>query len=92
MKNIPLKLFEFMGAGLPVVLSDLPPSRQFIEGQDCAIAVEPDNIDEYVDAIEFLLKNPDRATEMGENGKRLVFTKYNWSFEEKKLFDLIASL
>ena len=92
MKNIPLKLFEFMGSGLPVVLSDLPPSRQFIEGQDCAIAVEPDNIDEYVDAIEFLLKNPDRAMEMGENGKRLVFTKYNWSFEEKKLFDLIDEL
>jgi glycosyltransferase involved in cell wall biosynthesis len=92
MKNIPLKMFEFMGCGIPMVLSDLPPSRQFISGENCAFAVEPDNIGEYVTAIKTLLENPEKAIEMGHNGKKLVFEKYNWDFEEKKLINLYNAL
>jgi len=92
MKNIPLKMFEFMGCGLPMVLSDLPPSRQFIENQDCAIAVEPDNTREYAEAIRALLADPGRSWEMGQRGRRLVMERYNWGAEEKKLLKLYDSL
>ncbi|RJQ16376.1 MAG: glycosyltransferase [Nitrospiraceae bacterium] len=92
MKNIPLKLFEFMGFGMPVVLSDLPPSRQFIKGEHCAIAVEPGNADEYVRAIKTLLDGPAAAAEMGKKGRRLVFEKFNWGIEEKKMLGLYAEL
>lgn len=88
MKNIPVKMFEFMGFGIPIVLSDLPPSRQFIKGNNCAISVEPDNISEYVRAIKLLLNDSDKSIEMGRNGEKLVFEKYNWTHEEKKLLDL----
>ncbi len=88
MKNIPVKMFEFMGFGMPVVLSDLPPSRQFIKGENCAISVEPDNIDEYANAIKLLLNDPETAIKMGKNGQKLVFNKYNWAIEEKKLLNL----
>lgn len=91
MKNIPLKMFEFMGCGLPIVLSDLPPSRQFIEGKDCAIAVDPENIDEYAKAIKLLLNDPQMAEKMGENGKRLIFEKYNWDNEQEKLLTLYCN-
>jgi glycosyltransferase involved in cell wall biosynthesis len=91
-KNIPLKMFEFMGCGLPMVLSDLPPSRQFIEGKNCAVAVEPNNINEYAKAIKLLLNNPEKAVEMGNNGKKLVFESYNWTSEEKKLLKLYEEL
>jgi glycosyltransferase involved in cell wall biosynthesis len=92
MKNIPLKMFEFMGCGLPIVLSDLPPSSQFISGKNCAIAVEPNNIEEYANAINLLLSNPEKAAEMGNNGKRLVFERYNWKTEEEKLVRLYNDL
>jgi glycosyltransferase involved in cell wall biosynthesis len=92
MKNIPLKMFEFMGCGLPMVLADLPPSRQFIQGQNCAIAVEPNNINEYAKAIKLLLNNPEKAIEMGDNGKKIVLEKYNWTIEEKKLLNLYKKL
>lgn len=92
MKNIPLKLFEFMGCKLPVVLSDLPPSRQFILGEDCAIAVEPDNVEKFANAISFLLGNPVRAEEMGMKGQSLVLNKYNWDKEEEKLLKLYNEL
>ena len=92
MKNIPLKMFEFMGVGLPIVLSDLPPSRQFIKGKNCGISVEPNNIDEYVNAIKLLLNNPEKSIEMGKNGKKLVYSQYNWFEEEKKLLNLYSHL
>jgi glycosyltransferase involved in cell wall biosynthesis len=92
LKNIPLKMFEFMGCGLPIVLSNLPPSRQFIKGENCAIAVEPDNINEYANAIKLLLNNPEEASEMGNNGEKLVYEKYNWTVEEVKLLKLYKEL
>ena len=92
MKNIPLKMFEFMGCGMAMVLSDLPPSRQFISGEDCAIAVTPDNYDEYAKAIIHLLNDPKKAVEMGSNGKRLVFERFNWNVEAEKLIRLYADL
>ncbi|NIR49306.1 glycosyltransferase family 4 protein [candidate division KSB1 bacterium] len=92
MKNIPIKMFEYMGASLPVVLSDLPPTRQFIEGQDCVIAVEPNNIDAYVKAIAWLLSHPKKSMQMGKVGKRLVFERFNWTQQEDKLLNLYQRL
>jgi len=92
MKNIPVKMFEFMGFGMPVVLSDLPPSRQFIKGESCAIAVEPDNINHYAEAIKSLLQDPEMAIKMGEKGRQLITERYNWGQSEKKLLSLYAQL
>ncbi len=91
LKNIPLKMFEYMGCGLPVIASDLPPARQFVNGKDCAILVKHESL-AYANAIISLLDNPEKAEEMGKKGKRLVFEKYNWSNEEKKLLRIYYSL
>jgi glycosyltransferase involved in cell wall biosynthesis len=87
LKNIPLKMFEYMGCGLPVVASDLPPARQFVEGQDCAILVKHEGA-AYAEAIISLLENAEMAEQMGQKGKKLVFDNYNWNIEEKKLIGI----
>ena len=92
MKNIAVKMFEFMGAGMPIVLSDLPPSRQFIKSKNCGFAVEPDNVDEYAEAIKKLLRDGQRSLSMGSNGKKIVFEICNWSIEEKKMLQLYSEL
>lgn len=92
MKNIPLKMFEFMGCAMPFVLSDLPPSRQFINGSNCAIKVEPDDIKGYADAIRFFLSSPEAAVKAGSAGAKLIRERYNWGIEEKKLLGLYESL
>ena len=92
MKNIAVKMFEFMGAGMPIVLSDLPPSRQFIKGKNCGIAVEPDNVDEYAKAIKELLRDGQRSLSMGSNGNKIVFERCNWTIEENKMLELYSEL
>jgi glycosyltransferase involved in cell wall biosynthesis len=92
MKNIPLKMFEFMGCGIPMVLSDLPPSGQFLRNINCAIAVEPDNIQAYASAIKKLLQSPTEAERMGRNGARAVAERFSWQMEERKLLELYQDL
>ncbi len=92
MESQPIKLFEFMAAGLPVVSSDFPLWKEIVEGNCCGICVNPKNPKAVKKACMELVKNPDKAQELGKNGKIAVDKKYNWSIEEKKLLKLYKTL
>lgn len=90
--NIPTKLFEFMYMSMPVVLSDLPPSRTFVKNCDCAFLVNPSNFEGFAEKIIYLINNPEKAKEMGLKGKEKVIKLYNWDTESKKLTALYKRL
>ena len=52
---LPVKLFEYMACGLPVVISDFPAVRQVVAGSDCGILVDPVNVEVVSQAIEALI-------------------------------------
>nr|VFK39506.1 MAG: Glycosyltransferase involved in cell wall bisynthesis [Candidatus Kentron sp. SD]VFK44543.1 MAG: Glycosyltransferase involved in cell wall bisynthesis [Candidatus Kentron sp. SD] len=81
----PNKLFEYMSAGLPVIASDFPLWRKFVEGSGCGLLVDPLNPEEIADAIRWLLYHPDQAAEMGRRGREAIEKRYNWNNEEAKL-------
>lgn len=91
-ESLPIKMFEYMSAGLPVIASDFPLWREIIEGADCGICIDPSNVQAIADAIDELASNPARAREMGRNGQRAVQQKYNWDNEAKKLLALCERL
>jgi glycosyltransferase involved in cell wall biosynthesis len=84
----PIKMFEYMSAAVPVIASDFPLWQQIIKGNDCGICVDPEQPAAIAEAINFLFRNPARAREMGENGRKAVQNFYNWPAEERKLVDL----
>ena len=86
----PNKMFEYMSSGVPVIASDFPLWREIIEGNDCGLCVAPMDPQAIADAIDHLVKNPDLARRMGENGRQAVHETYNWSIEERKLLDFYA--
>lgn len=92
LESLPIKMFEYMAAGLPVIASDFPLWREIVEGNCCGICVDPLNPKEIAEAIEYILEHPKEAETMGQNGKKAVFEKYNWRIEEKKLFELYRGL
>ena len=83
----PVKMYEYMNAGIPVVASDFPIWRELIEKIGCGLLVNPLEPQSIADAIEWLLNNSDKANRMGEKGKLAVEKTYNWQVEEKKLVD-----
>lgn len=86
------KLFEYMMAGLPVICTDFILWKEVVEKNNCGICVNPNNINEITDAINYLIDNPGIAKQMGENGRRMVQEKYNWQLEEKKLLEIYNSI
>jgi len=81
----PNKMFEYMSAGIPVIASDFPLWREIVLGNRCGLCVDPMNPAAIAKAIDYLVQNPDEARQMGENGRRAVLERYNWSVEEAKL-------
>lgn len=90
--SLPVKMFEYMLAGLPVIASHFPLWREIVEGNECGICVDPLSPDEIAAAIDWLVENPDLARRMGENGRVAVRERYNWEIEQRKLFGLYEEL
>lgn len=89
---LPNKLFEYMGAGLPVVASDFPFWRQFVEDTGAGVMVDPLDPQSIADGILEIMSDPERAREMGAAGAKAVRERFNWDTEAKKLLELTESL
>jgi glycosyltransferase involved in cell wall biosynthesis len=89
---LPVKMFEYMLSGMPVISSNIKLWQDIVEDAACGICVNPYNPHAIAEAITFIIQNPHAAKEMGENGKKAVLEKYNWDNEEKKLLKLYESL
>lgn len=92
MKKELTKFFEYMNAGLPIICSDFPVWKEFIEKHNCGITVDPNNDAEIKAAIDYLRNHPDEARQMGENGKKAVLEQLNWRSEERKLIEWYEQL
>ncbi len=87
----PTKLFEYMAAGLPVVVSDLPTIRPIVDESQCGILINPEDPKAIADGLNALLADPQGAEEMGRRGLDAVKNRYNWDTESEKLLAIYQS-
>ncbi|GAB4149473.1 MAG: glycosyltransferase family 4 protein [Bacteroidia bacterium] len=90
--SLPIKLFEYMAAGIPVVASDFPLWRSIVEKHNCGLLVDPLNPDAIAQAINAILSDDEKARQMGENGRVAALAEYSWSAEAEKLCQLYSNL
>lgn len=88
----PNKMFEYLSAGLPIIVSNFPLWREIIDKHQCGIYVNPLDSKAISEAIKWIIDHPKEAENMGKNGRHAVETFYNWEQEEKKLLSLYADL
>ena len=81
MHSLPVKLFEYMLAGIPVIASDIPVWKQIIEKYNCGICVDPHDIEAIKKAVIRLTENPEDAKKMGANGKQAILDEFSWEVE-----------
>jgi len=91
-KNIPIKQFEYMSCGIPVVGSDLPPIKKFLTSYNSGIIVDPTSPKEISEAIIKLVNDLELCEELGNNGIRAVTEEYNWGNMEKKLIKIYKNI
>jgi len=69
---IPSKIFEFLAQERPVVLAARGEIRRLMEEAQGALVIDPEKPDQMVDAIESVLRDPDKARTRAEAGRRWV--------------------
>ena len=89
---MPTKLFEYLGAGLPVIISNTLQCSSIVRENRCGIVVDPADANAIAYAMTFLVDNPSTAQAMGERGRQLVREHYQWSSEASKLTRLYAEI
>jgi glycosyltransferase involved in cell wall biosynthesis len=92
LEALPVKMFEYMAAGLPIIASDFPLLRSIVDETGCGLLVDPMDPPAIAAAIRRLLENPVEAREMGRRGKCAVEERYNWESEARRLVELYRTL
>ena len=73
----PLKLWEYLACGKPVVATNTQDFKA-LEEYNAGVLVDPEKTEEVADAIITLLKNKDLREEMGKNGRKYVVENRSW--------------
>lgn len=73
----PMKMFEYLATGRPMVATDFPILHEVLEHGRNAVFVKPDSGAELANGLRFLLSNPDVARRIGENAK-VDAQRYSW--------------
>lgn len=88
----PIKMYEYMAAGIPFVCSDFPGWCKVAEESEGGICVDPTDNDAIAQAINDLLSDRKKAQEMGRKGHAYLIVNCTWASEEKTLMQLYQSI
>lgn len=90
--NLSTKVYEYMSMCIPVILTRNEFDERMIETYKFGKCVDPENIEEFASVLRELLDDPEKARELGENGRKAVRDHFNWENEEKKLFEFYKTV
>ena len=81
----PIKMYEYMAAGLPYICSDFPVWRKLTESIGAGIVINSKNPEELSRAVNCLLNHLKKAEGMGRKGRNAVINNFTWEAESLKL-------
>jgi len=84
----PLKMFEYMAAGNPIVATNLPSIIEVLNESN-AVLVDPDNSESLAQGIKFVLENNDQARALTDKAYQDV-QNYSWQKRGEKIIEFIT--
>ena len=83
--TIPHKLFQYMLASKPVIVSDCKPLERIIRETKSGLVFSSGNSLNLAETIMKLVENPDLRSELGSNGRKVSANRLSWENEGQKL-------
>jgi len=88
---VPSKLYEAMGAGLPVVLMTGGEGEEIVNETGAGLAVAPGDVDALAAAIRRLVNSPEERREMGARGRQAACTRFDRKLIADEFIDFLES-
>ncbi|RCV66152.1 Glycosyltransferase involved in cell wall bisynthesis [Methanophagales archaeon] len=88
----PVKVVEYLSMGLPTVCSAVGGITDTIEDGVDGLLVKPGDVNDLEDKLEWIILNPKRSKEMGENGRKTAIEKYSYEAIEDTIRQAISEI
>lgn len=86
----PLKLFDYMACGKPVICSDIPSLKSLIAGAKGIFTVPPEDSSDLATALITLLNDETKMITMGNEGRKYVENNNSWEIIAHKIIDSMS--
>lgn len=87
----PLKIYEYMAAGVPVLASDVKQIQSIVKDFENGKLFAPGNVGSLCDNLQFLKDNKDISQKIGNEGKESVKNN-SWDAIAKRIIDIVKKL
>jgi len=88
----PLKIYEYLACGKPVVASNIKGVGNLLKDSNSGIAVIPEDSAKLANSIIKLLKDKKLREKMGDNGRKFVLENYSWEISAKKTLKVFRKI
>ncbi|MDM9382256.1 glycosyltransferase family 4 protein [Chlorogloeopsis sp. ULAP01] len=88
----PLKVYEYMAAGLPVVASRIGQLQALINDGVNGILYEPGNSQQLTNWLDHLWQHPWLRTQLGQNARATVLRSHTWEQSVERILSLTAQV
>lgn len=88
----PLKVFEYMAAGKPILASDIPALREILRDGDTALLLPPGEPDAWAAAVRGLLRDRARAAALGARAREALLAEHTWDARAARILERLRGV
>ncbi len=88
----PLKVFESLASGIPVVVTDIPGQADLVRDGGCGLVVPPNNPRSLAEAVAYLYLHPEERMAMGRRGRELAERAHSWDERADEIARIVKEL
>ncbi len=89
MYHSPLKIYEYMACGKPVIASSFYDARSVIEDKDTGYLFRPGDVDDLVRTLEIAFLQRDKWIDLGRNARAEILSQHTWEVRGRQLIESI---
>jgi glycosyltransferase involved in cell wall biosynthesis len=90
--SYPSKLTEFLASSVPVISVNVGEISLYLSDGVNAFLVEPENAEALAAKLDYVISNYELAQKVGQKGKELTETIFNYNYQAKRMISFINSL
>jgi len=85
----PIKLFDYMACGKPVVVSRIKGVTEIVEKNQCGFAIDVENPEIFAEHLLILLRDRNLRESMGLRGREGIIRDHTWQITTEKILHFI---